>query len=73
MNEALKSLRGKKLKTQQDIADLLKVSRQTYSNYETDLGSVTLNKIFEILKSLEATPEEINQFFYDLQQDKLSQ
>lgn len=72
MNENLKSLRGKKLMTQQEVADKMGISRQTYNNYETDIFNITLNKIFEILQALDATPEEMSVFFYELQQDKMS-
>lgn len=72
MNENLKSLRGKKLMTQQEVADKMGISRQTYNNYETDIFNITLNKVFEILQALDATSEEMSEFFYELQQDKMS-
>ena len=72
MNEALKSLRGKKLKTQEDMSEMLNISRQTYCNYENNVASLEIQQIIEILNVLEATPEEIKEFFYTIQRDILS-
>lgn len=71
-NTALKSLRGKKLKTQQEVADLLNVSRQTYVNYETSVLNVDLETCLEILKVLDANEQEATEFFNALKQDYLS-
>ena len=70
--EALKRLRGKKLKTQQEMAELLKVARQTYNTYENNLSVLSLEQIRDILVALEATDKEIKEFFYEVQQDILS-
>lgn len=70
--DALKRLRGKKLKTQLDVAEKLKVSRQTYNNYENNLAVLSLEQMQEILIALEATDKEIKEFFYEIQQDILS-
>ena len=70
--KALKSLRGKKMKTQQEIADILGVSRQVYNSYENDTSKCELDLIFKILKSLEATDLEIDDFLCGLKQDYLS-
>ena len=70
--EALKRLRGKKLKTQQDIDEKINVSRQTYNTYENNLSVLSLDQIQEILIALEANDEEIKEFFYEIQQDILS-
>lgn len=69
---ALKSLRGKKLKTQQEIADKLGVSRQIYNGYENDILKCNLNLIVKILNTLEATDQEADEFFNGLKQDFLS-
>ncbi len=69
---ALKSLRGKKLKTQQEIADRLGVSRQIYNSYENDTLKCELNLIIKILNVLEATDQEIDEFLNGLKQDFLS-
>lgn len=70
--EALKRLRGKKLKTQQEIAQLLKVTRQTYNTYENNLSVLSLEQIQDILVALEATDKEVKEFFCEIQQDILS-
>lgn len=70
--DALKRLRGKKLKTQQEVAERLNVSRQTYNNYENNLAILSLDQIQEILIVLEATDKEIKEFFYEIQQDIMS-
>ena len=45
--KALKSLRGKKMKTQQEIADIIGVSRQIYNSYENDPSKCELDLIFK--------------------------
>ena len=72
MNSALKSLRGKKMMTQEEVALKLKVSRQTYTNYENEVSKLSLKLISKILIALNANEEEINQFFYDIKQDIMS-
>lgn len=70
--KALKSLRGKKLKTQQEIANKIGISRQVYNYYENEATKCELNIIFKILNCLEATDEEFDEFFIALKQDYLS-
>ena len=41
----IKSLRGKRLLTQDNMADKLKISRQAYNNYENDLIHCDLDLI----------------------------
>lgn len=71
-SDALKSLRGKKLKTQQETADLLNVSRQTYNGYEADIYSLDLDTILKVLKALDANNQEVDEFFNALKQDAMS-
>lgn len=71
-NKALKSLRGKKLKTQQEIANKMGISRQVYNYYENEATKCELNIIFKILNCLDATDEEFDEFFIALKQDYLS-
>lgn len=70
--KALKSLRGKKLKTQQEIANKIGISRQVYNYYENEATKCELNIIFKILNCLKATDEEFDEFFIALKQDYLS-
>lgn len=69
---ALKSLRGKKLKSQQDIANKMGITRQSYNAYENDTSKCELDVLFEILNILEATDQEIDEFLFSLKQDYLS-
>lgn len=71
-NIALKSLRGKKLKTQQEVADMLDIARQTYNGYEADLLRVDLDTCFDILKVLDANEQEADEFFNAIKQDYMS-
>ena len=71
-NSALKSLRGKKLKTQQEVADMLDIARQTYNGYEADLLRVDLDTCFDILKVLDANEQEAEEFFNAIKQDYMS-
>jgi len=70
--KALKSLRGKKLMTQQEIADKIGVSRQVYNSYENDTSKCDLDLLFKILNSLEASDLEIDEFLHGLKQDFMS-
>lgn len=70
--KALKSLRGKKMKTQQEVADLLGVSRQIYNSYENDTTKCELDLIFKILNVLDATDLEIDDFLNGIKQDFMS-
>ena len=70
--KALKSLRGKKMKTQQEVADLLGVSRQVYNSYENDTTKCELDLISKILNVLDANDLEIDDFLNGLKQDFMS-
>lgn len=72
LTKALKSLRGKKMRTQQEIADRMGISRQIYNGYENDTSKCELDTIFRILNCLEASDSEIEEFFSALKQDYLS-
>lgn len=69
---AIKSLRGKKLLTQEEVANRLGVIRQTYNTYESNPLKLELNVIINILNALEATVEEREEFFNALKQDFMS-
>ena len=69
---ALKRLRGKKLLTQQELADRIGVARQTYTLWENNTINCDLDTIFKVLKTLEATDLEIEEFFCELKQDYMS-
>lgn len=65
----LKSMRSKRLLTQDDVAIDIKVSRQMYCTYENNLLQCELDLIFKILNSLKANNIEIEEFFNGLKQD----
>ncbi len=71
-NKILKSIRGQRLLTQNDIAEKLGISRQAYNMYENDLLHCELDLIIKILKALETDDSELNNFLNALKQDYLS-
>lgn len=68
-SNALKSLRGKKLKTQDEVAELVGISRQTYNNIENNILDTDINVLFKVLSCLDANESEINDFLFAVQQD----
>lgn len=71
--KVLKSFRGKRLKTQDDVANGLNISRQGYCGYENNPLQCSVNDLFKILNFLEIDDREIIEFFDALKQDYLSQ
>lgn len=69
---SIKSLRCKKLKSQQEIADKIGVCRQTYNAYENNILNCDLETVLRILEVLECNKTEIKDFFFALEQDILS-
>lgn len=71
-SQLLKSYRGRRLKSQEDIAKILDVSRQTYTTWENNPISVETNVLFNILIAIGVDESEIHDFFNALEQDYLS-
>lgn len=71
-SELLKSYRGRRLKNQEDIAKILNVTRQTYTNWENNPISVETNILYDILVAIEVDEDEAHSFFIALEQDYLS-
>ncbi len=71
-SNALKSFRGKRLLTQDNVAERLGVSRQMYNNYENDLIHCELDLIMKILSCLQVNDYELSEFLSALKQDILS-
>lgn len=71
-NLIIKSIRGKRLLTQDSMAVKLGISRQAYNTYENDLLHCNLDIILKILNALEADESEVNSFLNALKQDYLS-
>ncbi len=74
MNTSLtiKSLRCKKLKTQQQVAEAINVGRQTYNAYENNILKCDINTVLTILEALNCNKREIKEFLYALEQDTMS-
>ena len=68
----IKSLRGKRLLTQDNMADKLKISRQAYNNYENDLIHCDLDLVMKILNALSVDNQELKDFLNALEQDYMS-
>ena len=62
----IKGIRGKKNLSQENVADLLGTSRQTYNSLENDILNNDFTLVFKLLKLNEY---EINEFFDALKQD----
>lgn len=68
----LKGLRGKRLKTQDDIANKINTSRQMYCTYENNILQCEFNLVFKILNALDINEIELDEFLFALKQDYLS-
>lgn len=68
----LKGFRGKRLLTQDNMAERLNISRQMYNVYENDLTHCELDLIMKILSNLEINDVELAEFLNALKQDYLS-
>ena len=71
-NKIIKSIRGRSLLTQEEMAKRLNISRQAYNVYENDMLHCNLDFIMKILNILNATDMEVNDFLHALKQDYLS-
>lgn len=67
--ESLKSFRGRRLKSQDEVASQLGISRQAYNNYENNLLECDLNLIFKILGSMQVSKTELQEFLNAVKQD----
>lgn len=70
--QMLKSFRGKKLKTQNDLAQELQVSRQIYCGYENNPLQCPLDVLYKILFILDVTDKDLDDFLNAVKQDYLS-
>lgn len=68
----IKGFRGKKLLTQENVANSLGITRQTYNNLENDLLHNDFTLVFKLLKVLNVSENDVNEFFNALKQDYLS-
>ena len=70
--DIIKSFRTKRGLKQEDVANMLKISRQTYNSLENDLLNNDCMLLFKLLEIFELSDNEINEFFDVLKQDYLS-
>ncbi len=68
----LKGFRGKKRISQENLADLLGISRQSYNSLENDILNADFNLVFKALTILNLTENETTEFFDALKQDYMS-
>lgn len=65
----IKGIRGKKSLSQENVANMMGLSRQTYNSLENDLLNNDFNLMFKLLKILELSESETDEFFNALKQD----
>ena len=68
----LKGIRAKRNLSQDQVASMLNISRQTYNNLENDLLNSDFTLVFKLLDKLELNVNENNELFNALKQDYLS-
>lgn len=68
----IKGFRGKKLLSQENVAELLGITRQTYNSLENDLLHNDFTLVFKLLGVLNVSDQEANEFFNALKQDYMS-
>jgi len=71
-SKILKSLRAKRLLTQDDIALKLGITRQTYNAYENNPLKCDLNTLIQLVSTLKANDLEYQEFFNAIEQDFMS-
>jgi len=68
----LKGFRARKNLSQEEVGNLMGITRQTYNSLENDILNSDFNLIFKLLNILEADHREVEDFFFALKQDYLS-
>lgn len=68
----IKGLRGKRILSQKNVADMLGITRQTYNSLENDLLNNDFLLVFKLLEVLKLNTLEVNEFFDALKQDYMS-
>lgn len=68
-SNVIKGFRGKKLLTQDKVAEMMGVTRQTYNYLENDILNNDFTLVFKLLQILELTENDIEEFFDALRQD----
>ncbi len=68
----IKGFRGKRLLSQEKVAEQLGITRQTYNTLENDLLHNDFTLVFRLLKLLNVSEQDIDEFLSALKQDYLS-
>ena len=68
----IKSFRAKRNISQEQVAKLLGITRQTYNSFENNLLKYDCIILFKLLDILELNDMETNEFFDVLKQDYMS-
>lgn len=68
----IKGFRGKKLLSQEKVAEKMGITRQTYNALENDLLHNDFTLVFKLLNVLEASEVDIDEFLYAIKQDYMS-
>ena len=70
--DIIKALRQKRRLKQEDVANMLGMSRQTYNSLENNLLNNDFTLVFKLLNVLDPNPTDVIEFFNALQQDYMS-
>lgn len=70
--DIIKAMRQKRRLKQEDMANMLEISRQTYNSLENNLLQNDFTLVFKLLNKLEPSEAEAEEFFNALKQDYLS-
>lgn len=70
--DVIKGFRGKKLLSQEKVAKAMEMSRQSYNVLENDLLHNDFTLVFKLLKVLDVSDKDIDEFLNALKQDYLS-
>ena len=68
----IKGFRGKKLLSQEKVAEIMGITRQTYNVLENDLLHNDFTLVFKLLKILSISEQDVDEFFNALKQDYMS-
>lgn len=68
----IKGFRGKRLLSQEKVADSMGITRQTYNSLENDLLNNDFTLVFKLLKILDVSENDVDEFLFALKQDYMS-
>lgn len=68
----IKGFRGKRLLSQEKVAETMGITRQTYNALENDLLHNDFTLVFKLLRTLNVSEQDIDEFLIALKQDYMS-